>query len=91
MTTLKLHYTPHPGPANPRGARAAAAVFAWLLGSLDALIPRRPGAPGKHDAQTAAEEAQAVREMAWRIRESDPRFAADLFAAADRHERLHGV
>jgi hypothetical protein len=29
--------------------------------------------------------------MAWELQRTDPRFAAELFAAADRHERLHGV
>jgi hypothetical protein len=35
----------------------------------------------------AAREAAAVRELAHRYRRSDPGFASDLYAAADRHER----
>jgi len=34
-----------------------------------------------------ADEASAVRDQAYRLMEADPRFAAELFAAADRHER----
>jgi hypothetical protein len=37
------------------------------------------------------QEARAVRELAQQYQRVDPRFAADLFAAADRHERLHGA
>jgi hypothetical protein len=32
-----------------------------------------------------------VRELALEVQQTDPRFAAELLAAADRHERLHGV
>lgn len=91
MTTLKLHYAPRVGPAYPRGARVAATWFAWLLDGMATLLRRRSGAPADRAARTAAEEAQEVREMAWQIRASDPRFAEDLLAAADRHERLHGA
>lgn len=90
MTTLKFQVAPRVGPAVPRGARVAAALAAALLAALqqigDAWRRRRKGAP----TLSPAEEAAAVREMAWRIRDSDPGFAADLFAAADRHERLYG-
>jgi hypothetical protein len=34
-----------------------------------------------------SEELTAVRAMADRYRRSDPGFASDLYAAADRHER----
>ena len=36
---------------------------------------------------TRAQEANATREYAVQFFRSDPRFAADLCAAADRHER----
>ena len=36
---------------------------------------------------TRAQEASATREFAVRFFRTDPRFAADLCAAADRHER----
>ncbi|HET7864032.1 MAG TPA: hypothetical protein VFL86_06445 [Burkholderiaceae bacterium] len=35
-------------------------------------------------------EANRVRNLAMDYMRHDPRFAADLFAAADRHESLHG-
>jgi hypothetical protein len=37
-----------------------------------------------------AEEAEAVRRLARRWERSDPGFAADLYAAAARHEGLPG-
>ena len=40
--------------------------------------------------KSVEEEAQAVREMALQYQKVDPRFAADLMAAADRHERING-
>ena len=44
--------------------------------------------------RTAAEDpaivaARKVREYALRLQAQDPRMAAELIAAADRHERLH--
>ena len=41
-------------------------------------------------ADAAAREAQAVRDMANTYTNTDPGFAADLFAAAARHEGLNG-
>jgi hypothetical protein len=56
--------------------------------SLRALIGRAywegPAAVGP---MTRAQEASATREFAVRFFRTDPRFAADLCAAADRHER----
>ena len=39
------------------------------------------------DAASRTEQAASVREMALRYLRTDPRFAADLLAAADYHER----
>ena len=86
MTTIRIQVAPRVGPANPRGARVAAAlvVAVWrLLAGLGRKVPPR--------AKTPAEEAHDVRELALTHQATDPRFAAELFAAADRHERLHGV
>lgn len=63
-------------PAAPRGARWAASLFTGLAGLL---APRRR-------ALTLAEEAAEVREMARHLQGTDPGFASDLLAAADRHE-----
>jgi hypothetical protein len=50
-----------------------------LFGSL-----RRAPAQQRHG--NPAEQAAEVREFASRLRRSEPGFAADLLAAADRHE-----
>jgi hypothetical protein len=45
------------------------------------------GRAGRQLKAERAAEAAAVREYAQRFARHDPRFAADLLAAADRHER----
>lgn len=69
----------------PRGARVAADLAArlWNLarGAFATTAPR---------VRTRAEEAAEVREYASRLGRHDARFAADLFAAADRHELSQG-
>ncbi len=87
MTTIRIQVAPRVAPDNPRGARVAAAVVIALWRLLAGLA-RKKATP---QATTAAQEAQDVRELALTQQASDPRFAAELFAAADRHERLHGV
>lgn len=68
-----------PTPAMPRGSILIAALF----NAAAALFRRAPAAP-----QTRAQEAAAVRELARQQQFIDPGFAADLYAAADRHESL---
>lgn len=41
-------------------------------------------------ADKASHEAQKVRDMAYSYSKTDPGFASDLYAAAARHEGLHG-
>lgn len=41
-------------------------------------------------ADKASQEAQKVRDLAYSYSKTDPGFASDLFAAAARHEGLHG-
>ena len=67
----------------PRGAAWAADFAARALSFLGALIDRRAETVQR---STRAAEAAAVRRMADDVRTLDPRFAADLYAAADRHE-----
>jgi hypothetical protein len=86
MTTIPVQVAPRIGPALPRGSRLAAAAFI-VLGRVVARVGRGASSPATNPAQ----EAQQVRELAWSYRQSDPGFAADLSAAADRHEQLHGV
>ena len=73
-----------PAPiATPRGSRWAAGLalrLQDLLRSGFALLQAR-----RH-LRSRAEEATAVRRLADEMRVQDPRFAADLYAAADRHE-----
>lgn len=67
--------------AQGTGLGSALAARAWALG-------RGLLRAGRRHAPSAAEEAAEVREMARRIQFSEPGFASDLLAAADRHERL---
>jgi hypothetical protein len=66
--------------AMPRGSRIAGNLFAramnWLL------------TPSQTRVLSRAEEAADVRAFAYRVQATDPGFAADLFAAAARHESL---
>lgn len=65
----------------PRGALWAAEIFSRVLAAFTpqrgAVVPQVPD---------RAAEASAVRELACSVASSDPEFAADLYAAADRHE-----
>lgn len=85
MTTVHLYAAPPVAPLDSRGARAGAALFValyrLLAGMLRAATERKPG---------GLPDVQAVRDLARRHQASDPGFAADLLAAADRHEVLHG-
>lgn len=65
-------------PAVPRGAT----LVGLLYSAFEALFRHAPATP------TRAEEAAAVRELASRVASTDPSFAADLYAAACRHESL---
>jgi hypothetical protein len=86
MTTIPVQVAPRIGPVFPRGSRLAAAAFIALRRAV-ARVGRGASSPATNPVQ----EAQQVRELAWSYRQSDPGFAADLAAAADRHEQLHGV
>lgn len=72
MTTLTLH-------AHVQRSRFVHHVFEWL-GRLAASPWTRTKPP------SPAAEAQHVRRLAGRYRNTDPGFAADLYAAAARHE-----
>lgn len=85
MSTLHFHPTATEVWAAPRASRRAAGLLTALW-HLAAALRRSLSRP----AADATAEANHVRAIALDIRRSDPRFADDLFAAADRHERLHG-
>lgn len=65
-------------PATPRGAT----LVGLLYSAMAALFRRSPATPSR------ADEAAAVRALASRMASTDPAFAADLYAAACRHESL---
>jgi len=83
MTTTTLH-------ANVQRSRFAQHTWA----ALASLIPAALRSPAKAiqpatAAESAALEAQKVRDLAYTYAKTDPGFAADLYAAAARHEGLH--
>ncbi len=65
-------------PAMPRGSIFVAAIYQ----SLARLFQRQPAPLSR------TQEAAAVRLMAMNVERRDPGFAADLYAAACRHEQL---
>jgi hypothetical protein len=86
MTTIHLQVAPRVGPTDPRGARLAAALFLAISRGMAAL-----GRSALPRATSAQQDVLEVRELARSYRDSDPGFAADLAAAADRHEQLVGL
>ena len=68
-------------------ALSAVAGFAQSLFS----VPLRASTPQRAltSAEAASLEAQKVRRLAQSYSKTDPGFAADLYAAAARHEGLH--
>lgn len=68
----------------PRGARWAANAATWLA---EAIGNRVHAHQLSQRLRTRTEEASEVRRLADSMVAMDPRFAADLYAAADRHER----
>lgn len=70
-------------PKNRTAPHLAAVIGEWVAKLLkarpaDAPVMRYP-----------AREAARVRELAHSFEFSDPRFASELYAAADRHEMLY--
>jgi|GEM_PF-1586627 len=86
MTTSTLHlklqrsrFTQH----------ALDTLTAFLAAPLRSLQGDSTPAPAQSAADKAAREAQEIRDMARTFARSQPGFAADLAAAADRHELKH--
>ncbi len=69
--------------AAPRGAELAASLYHTIASSLS--IWRRARQARRVVADRVA-EAAGVRAYAWQIMSQDRGYAADLLAAADRHE-----
>jgi hypothetical protein len=80
MNTITLKFPPLDAPTLPILSR----LFAWINAPKSA----QAAAPAPKRPLTRAQEAAPVREMAWRVRATDPGFSADLYAAAARHEGL---
>lgn len=60
-------------------------IGGWLKAAWLRLVPAAAEAPAPRDR---AREAGKLRTWATQVRQTEPRFADDLFAAADRHEAL---
>jgi hypothetical protein len=82
MTTTTISIQVPPSRTAPRLASRLGEFFAAagaLLAHNGTPAPRYP-----------SREAARVRAMAHRYESTDPRFASELYAAADRHEMLYG-
>lgn len=80
MTPQTLTIIPRDVPTVREALRGVRIAFGKVKDALVATLSlSRPSTP--HD------EAEQVRELAASYQITDPRFADELFAAADRHER----
>ena len=86
MTTATLH-------ANVQRSRFAHHLLTALSGLATSAwsLPLRAALPasGSSSTEAASLEAQKVRDLAYTYSKTDPGFAADLYAAAARHEGLY--
>jgi hypothetical protein len=86
MSTTILH-------SNVQRSRFAHHSLAAIIGLIPALLLWPLKATRPVAARTAVEvaglEAQKVRDLAQSYTKTDPGFAADLYAAAARHESLN--
>jgi hypothetical protein len=83
MTTITVH--PTAKVPTPRGAIWAAAGAVAILRLLHRWLDARDGAKLTQDA----DDVRRVRALARSYASTDPGFASDLLAAADRHEVMH--
>lgn len=84
MTTITVHK-----PAAVRVPRAAPFAASLFIGFLEMCKRTLASSAQPTKARTPADrnaEAVKVRRYADSIRAGDPRYAADLYAAADQHE-----
>ena len=78
-------------PARPQAIgdalRELSAAAQRVIWALRASLQHRSASTAR--LLTPTEEAARVRDLALSYVKTDPGFAADLFAAADRYERAH--
>nr|WP_315208862.1 hypothetical protein [uncultured Albidiferax sp.] len=86
MSTNTLQLT----RANQAPVSSALQEFSTAAGNLFAALSATLFKTAEPRALTVFEEAEQVRKMAEAYADSDRGFAADLFAAADRHELANG-
>ncbi len=82
MSTITFH-----APAKSSATHGALWAAGWALRAvswLEHAVHHRAEA-SRDDSRVA--EAARLRRFAQQVMAEDPRFAADLFAAADHHER----
>jgi hypothetical protein len=82
MTTITVN-TPAHSTTAPRGAQWAARAFSYVADWLTYASARNDA---RQTQNLRAVEARRVRTYAQSVVNHDPRYAADLMAAADRHE-----
>ena len=70
-------------------SKAIETGFAGMARWTEARRQARLASARTESARHAQRSAAAVRRLADKQRSSDPRFASDLYAAADQHELSH--
>jgi hypothetical protein len=90
-TTMQSQgFTPARPHAVGEALRELSTAAAQVLSALRAAaLPQRRSASAR--ALSPAEEAARVRDLAGTYVKTDPGFAADLYAAADRYERAQEI
>ncbi|MDH4449740.1 MAG: hypothetical protein QE265_04010 [Rhodoferax sp.] len=75
--------------SRPPQATVGASLHALCVAGKNLVVAlwHAAASTGRTQARTRFDEAEDVRAFAASIQKTDPGFAMDLFAAADRHER----
>lgn len=86
MTTITIH-SPAASAIGSRIRVASAHLLSYLVDWTEEVGRARAAEALSRMESTRVTEAAQLRLYAQRLVRNDPRFAADLMAAADRHER----
>ena len=87
-TMLNIAHEPPPIDGNRHSAGRTSTPRSWIESAARRLVNRgRRAAPTSPAPRNRDREAEAVRAMAYTYRVTDRRFADELYAAAERHER----